>query len=575
MFVKNPPELLYLAALKQVPVDILVKDCVVFNSITGEFLEKQAVWIKDGWIAYCGADFEPLMDEHTKIIDAKGRTILPSLIEAHTHVMSLTGIEEYVRFVIPSGTTTVVTETIELASVVGADGIDFFIRGLKYQPVRFFYTLAPLSALTSELEAYAPQPEIYREYLKDPYCLGIGEVYWPNALIDGEQGNRVRTLCRLGLAAGKLIEGHTAGARGIKLQAYTDLGISSCHEPITEEEVLERLRLGYWVMIRQGAIRKELDAVASIFTRNIDHRRVIICTDSMDPESFINEGSLDAAVRRAIKLGVPLEKVYQAVTINVAEHFGLSHVLGFLGPGRIADLVFIPSPGEYKPEIVMREGKVIYENNQLIEQPRKVEFPDWMFDTVRPDRIPDLSMPESGRRRGIELVTRLVTKEVLIDFSDVSGSKDVIMALAVERTGRGGAFLGFIENFGLKRGACGSTMCWDTTDMIVLGCDPESISTVIKRLKAMGGGTVYAINDKVIAEYRAQLCGVVGLYTMEEARERIKAFEDALRENGVPWDKPMLTLVTLGTAAIPHLRISHEGYVRLRDHALLDIFVEE
>ena len=47
--------------------------------------------------------------------------------------------------------------------------------------------------------------------------------------------------------------------------------------------------------------------------------------------------------------------------------------------------------------------------------------------------------------------------------------------------------------------------------------------------------------------------------------------ERALAENGVPWERPLLSLDTLTTAAIPHLRISRRGYVRLRDGAVLGL----
>ncbi len=211
------------------------------------------------------------------------------------------------------------------------------------QPIRFFYTLSPLCGLTSAEETTAPTNEELLPLLKDPKCLGVGEIYWSNLFLEGKQGERVRELASMGLALGKRVEGHTAGASGRKLQAYSDFGISSCHEPITKEEVLERLRLGYWVMIREGSIRKELLGVKGIFKKGIDFRKLILCTDGVDPEDFLEEGYLDASLRRAMKLGVPPELAYQMVTINVAEHFRLDHLIGSLSPGKMADILMIPS----------------------------------------------------------------------------------------------------------------------------------------------------------------------------------------------------------------------------------------
>ena len=173
----------------------------------------------------------------------------------------------------------------------------------------------------------------------------------------------------------------------------------------------------------------------------------------------------------------------------------------------------------------------------------------------------------------IELVTRLVTKERIIDLEDTEESKDLIMALLLDRLGSGKTFTGLLKGFGLQRGAYGSTMCWDITDMIIVGCDIPSMKTAVERLKEIGGGGVYAIGDEVIAEFPAPLCGILSLKPMEAVREEVKKVEDSLRKNGVKWEKPALTIDTLGTPAIPHLRITHDGYVRLRDRRVLPLEV--
>jgi adenine deaminase len=570
-----PPARLDLVALKKVPADLLVTNGVLFNSFTGEFLEGQSLWIKDGWIAYAGPDPEPFRDEHTRTMDVGGMVLLPGLIEGHTHILNLTGIEEFVRHVIPSGTTTVITETMELAPAVGIDGIRFFVKGIKDQPVRIYYTLAPLCGISQSVERGVPSNEELFPFLEDPRCLGVGEIYWGNMFLESGQGRRVRELARQALLRGKRVEGHSAGASANKLQAYTSFGISSCHEPITENEVLERIRLGLWVMIRQGAVRKELEGVKGIFQRPIDKRRLILCTDSMDPEGFLSRGYLDAAVRDGLKLGVSPSLLYQMVTLNVAEHFRLDHTLGSLSPGKLADMVVIPSPEDFSPVTVIREGQVIFRDGRNLEEPRKTIFPEHFFHAVNIAETPAIKPPKRGKVRAIEMVTRLVTKETIIDLGDQWDPGNLNMALAIDRTGSGKAFLGFLRGFGLRQGACGSTMCWDTPDMILIGCDRASMETVINRLREMGGGAVYAIGRDVVAEFPAVLCGVVSLAPMKEARDQIRRFEETLKQNGVPWENPLLTLNTQGNAAIPHFRLTHQGYVRMKDREVLSLTVSE
>ena len=559
-------------ALGNVPPDTIITNGTIFNVFTREFIRNQSIWIKDGRIAYVGLDQNPLKDNKTLIIDSEGMVLLPGLIEGHTH-LNRSGIEEYVRHVIPSGVTTVVMETIELGAIMGREGIEYFAKGLEDQPIRFYYTVPPLCGLTSSEEINAPTNDELLPLLKDPKCLGIGEIYWGNIFLEGRQGERVRELASIGLELGKRVEGHTAGASGRKLQAYTDFGISSCHEPITKDEVLERLRLGYWVMIREGSIRKELSGVKGIFKKRIDFRKLILSTDGVDPEDFLEKGYLDASLKRAMKLGVPPGLAYQMVTINVAEHFRLDHLIGSLSPGKMADMLIIPSPNEFSPRLIMCAGQIIFRDGRNTVNPRKVNFPDSIFHTVKIQNFKFPSIPRKKRVRAIELVTDLVTKEGIIDFENPEESKDLLMLLAIDRVGTGGAFMGLLKGFGLKKGAFGSTMCWDTIDMIVVGCDTQSMETVIGRLKEIGGGGVYAIGDEIVAEFPAPLCGVFSQKPMEILRDEIKQLEDLMKRNGVKFQKPVLTIDVLTTPAIPHLRITHHGYVRLKDRKVLPLEV--
>ncbi len=559
-------------ALGNIPPDTIITNGTLFNVFTREFISQQSIWIKDGMIAYVGPDHDPLKDAKTQVIDAEGMVLLPGLIEGHTH-LTRSGIEEFVRHVIPGGVTTVVMETIEFGLIFGKEGIEYLVRGLEGQPIRFYYTVAPLCSLTPSEEIKTLKEEEFLPLLRDPNCLGIGEIFWGNIFLDGRQGERVKELASLTLDLDKRVEGHTAGATGRKLQAYTCFGVSSDHEPITEDEVMERLRLGYWVMIREGAVRKELPRVKEVFNKKIDFRRLILVTDSMDPEGFIEEGYLEASLRTAIKLGVPPEIAYQMVTINVAEHFHLDHLLGSLSPGKMADILIIPSVGEFSPQLVMRDGKVIFKDGKATAEPRKATFPTYMFKTVNSADRTFSPPPRKGKARVMELVTNLVTKERIVDLEDPEESSDVLMLLASDRVGRGGHFMGLLKGFGLQKGAYGTTMSWDTIDLFVVGCDIHSMETVIGRLKEIGGGGVYAIGDEIVSEFPAPLCGMYSLKPMEILRGEIKHLEEALKRNGVRWEKPILTIDTLGTPAIPHLRITHHGYVRLRDRAILSVEV--
>ena len=557
--------------LGNIPPDTVITNGTLFNVFTREFIKDQSIWIKDEMIAYVGPDQDPPKNGSTHFIDADRMVLLPGMIESHTHILNKSGIEELIRHVIPSGVTTIVTETEDFGLISGKESLKYLSRGFEGQPIRLYYTLPPFCGLIPSVEVNAPPNEELLPLLRDPKCLGIGEIYWSNIFLEGRRGERIRELVSIALDLGKTVEGHGAGATGRKLQAYTCFGISSDHEPITEDEVLERLRLGYWTMIREGSVRKELTGVKGIFNKKIDFRRLIIASDGLDPEEILEGGYLHGAMKRALKLGVPPEIAYQMVTINAAEHFHLSHHIGSLSPGRMADLLIIPSPDEFSLQLVMCDGKIICRDGKPMAEPKKVFFPDFMFNTVKVQAYPRPSFTNKGKVRVIELVTRLVTKESIIDIEDSEASKDTNMVFALDRVGQGGTFVGLLKGYGLQRGACGSTLCWDTTDMIVVGCDHHSIETVIHRLKEIQGGYVYAIGGEVIAEFSAPICGFLSLKPMATIREELRRLEESLKGNGVIWDKPLLTIDILTTPAIPHLRITHEGYVRLKDRKVLPL----
>ncbi len=561
-------------ALGNIPPDTILTNGVLFDVFTREFLKKQSIWIKDGMIAYVGPDHEPAQDGKTDVIDAEGKVLLPGLIDGHTHLLSnRSGIEEFIKYVVPSGVTTVVTETIEYATIVGKEGIEYAAKGLEGQPIRFYYTVPPWYGLTLSEGANAPFREERSPFLEDPKCLGVSEICWGNIFLEGEQGERVREFVSVALGMGKAVEGVTVGASGKKLQLCTDFGVSSCHEPRTEYEVLQRLRLGDWVMIREGSTRKELESVKGIFKKKIDFRRIVLTTDGVDPEGFLTGRYLDASVRRALKLGVSPKLAYQMVTINVAEHFRLDHLIGSLTPGKMADILIIPSPDDFSPQWVMCDGKIIYRDGKSLVEPQKVFFPDSMFDTVKIRDFTFPSLPKRGSIRAMELATRLVTKESIIDLEKPGESKDTMMILALERREGEKGFMGLLKNFGLERGAYGTTMTRGMTDLIAVGCDRQSMETVIGRLQEIGGGGVYAIGKEVVAEFHAPLCGIVSLKPMEIVREEVRKLEESLRENGVKWEKPVFTVDTLGTPTLPHLRITHQGYVNVKDKKVLPLEV--
>jgi len=246
-------------ALGQEPAQTVIVNARVVNVYTAEVLPGQTILIDGAWIAYVGEyrDFDFSRTAH--VIDAAGKVIIPGLIDGHTHLAWFFSVPEFLKAAIPGGTTTIVTETMEIYPVAGYDGVCDFLASLADQPIKIFAT-APAMASTSR-RTMGIRPKDLQRLLQRDDILGLGESYWQTVL---QQPQRLLPALTDTLIAGKRLEGHSAGARGRKLAAYAATGISSCHEPISAEDVLARLRLGLWVMAREGSIRRDLKSIAPI-----------------------------------------------------------------------------------------------------------------------------------------------------------------------------------------------------------------------------------------------------------------------------------------------------------------------
>jgi adenine deaminase len=571
-------------ALGAAPADLVVSNARLLNVYTGEWLPGHAVAVSGERIAYVGPEARFAVGPRTQLVDAEGQALVPGLVDGHTHLLSRYGVEEFVRYAAPGGTTTVVTELIELASVVGLQGITSLLEALADQPITFFGTLPPLAGLAPFVETVAPPLDAYRRLLARDDVLGLGEVYWGN-LLRGDR--RLLELVAETQRTGKLVQGHAAGAKGQRLAAYVAAGVHSDHEPITADEGLERLRLGLHWMAREGEIRRDLEVFAPLWREHrVELRRLILATDSVGPRRLLEQGYLEHVVRRAIKLGVPPEQAIQAATLNVAEHYRLDHLLGGIAPGRWADLVLLLEVPSFRPSAVIARGKLIARDGELLGQPRQTTFPKRMLNSIRRPRLfrpDDFVVSGNGSAqpevRAVEMVTHLVTREATAQPPARDGQlvadprQDLAKLAAFNRSGRSAdGFVGFVRGFGLERGALATSMCWDSQCLIVIGVDDRDMAHAACRLlDSQGGATVFA-NGELLAEFQAPVGGIISQAPLPDIVAELEEVEQALRHLGTRLEDPLLAADVMTTAAIPHLRVTERGYVRVRDGELLGLW---
>jgi adenine deaminase len=544
-----------------------------------------SVAVKGKWIAYVGQDASFAKGRKTRVMEAGGRTLIPGLIDGHAHLVWLFSVSEFLRFAVAGGTTCVISETMEAYPVAGIQGVFDVLGSFADQPIKIFGT-APTMVSTSK-RAAGVSPEALEQILERDDVLGLGESYWQAVL---REPDRFLPEMAASRRRGKTLEGHSAGARDRKLCAYLASGISSCHEPITAQEVLERIRLGLYVMIREGSIRRDLEAISRIAQLGVDSRRLILSTDGIEPRDLMEKGYMEYVVQKAVDNGFPPVTAVQMATVNVAEHFGIDHLVGGIAPGRCADMVLVPDPATISAQVVISNGQVAAEKGKLLLSPRKHAYKASSRKTIRIERKmtpADFSIPVDGKKatvkvRAIEMVTDLVSRQepvqrpVARGFIGADPAAGILKVAAVDRTlAPGKLFTGLIRGFGLTKGALATSSAWDTSDIIVVGAGDADLAAAVNRVVEMQGGAVLAVDGKVIEEIPMPVFGIISDLSTEELARRLGAMESALAELGCRLPDPLLSLAALTGAAIPFFRICEEGLVDFKTGQTMGLFVED
>ena len=570
-------------ALGKEKADLAFINGNLLNVYTGELLDHYSVTVKGKWVAYVGNNPEHTIGSNTNVIDVKGKTIIPGLIDGHAHLVWLSNPSEFLKYTMAGGTTTIITETMETFPIMGYEGVIDFLASLSDQPIKIFATAPSMVSISKKAQGILKKT--LRNLLARDDIIGLGESYWQTVL---QKPEKYLPIFAETLQCGKQLEGHSAGAKEEKLMAYIASGISSCHEPINTGEVVERLRLGIYVMIRDGSIRSDLASISRIKDAEIDFRRLILVTDGLEPGDLLKRGYMEAVVQKAIDLGFDPVTAIQMATINVAEHFSLDGIIGGIAPGKYADMIVIPSPEVIKAEYVISKGKIIAKEGKLLVSPRKHAFSKSSLNSIhllRKLQSADFSLSVKKRAshvnvRVIEQVTGLVTKEHILSVPVIGGEirsdveRDILKVAAIDRRyASGKMFVGLIRGFHLRSGAIACSAAWDTSDIIVVGENDIDMAGAVNRIYELQGGAVVYAKGRVLTEIPLPLFGVMTDMPIEMLAKRMEEIKKITKDLGFPFDDPLLTLVTLTGAAIPFLRICEEGLVNLKDGKTLGLIV--
>ena len=573
------------AAIGEVKADLIVTGGKLINVYSGEVLDGMEIAVLDGRICYVGPSAAHGRGEATEILDARGLYVCPGFIDGHTHIGYYCRPYEYLQAYLPHGTTALMASCDELATVFGYTGVKFFLDEVEAHPLRVYALIsmvAPQDRLLCSTKSLT-QSEI-SEGLDDPRVLGLGEMVSWLRLTQGDE----ELLERIEMAheRGKIIHGHTAGAKDRKLCAVGAVGISSCHEPIRVEDALDRLRLGYWTMLREGSLRQDLEATLKpLIERDINFQRLILVTDSMSPDDVEEAGHMDHVLRRAVSMGLPPMQAIQAVTLNPATYSGLEQEIGGIAPGRFADLVFMEDLEHFRVRTTLIGGKVLAEKGVSLVKANPISLPVGMTESLRlsPNVSPrQFKIPcasAAAKIRVMELINQTITAERIVSVSVTAGfveaslHDDLLKVAVFERHDNDKQIaLGFVKGFGAKVGAVGTTTNLDENTLMVVGGNDDDMAICGNALIKCGGGMAIVNQGEVLDRIAFPVGGVFSMYRWQEVAKGLCRIQRFLKDNGSTFERPMYALSFLTFVTLPALRITARGLVNVKERRIVSLF---
>jgi len=564
--------------------DIVLKNCSLVNVYTKEINSATQVAIVKDRIAYVGSDATHATGQNTTVIDLEGKFLTPGFADPHIHIDQFVMPSELAKQSLLCGTTSLFSDPIDIVSVCGFAGLKQFVKSCANLPIRIFSVTPgglPVDPKFSHGKALSISEE--KSSLKLNGIVGLGEVFsWTK--VTSRDPKTMKKLAQM-LDQNCLINGHTAGASDKKLNAYISSGIFSCHEPIDYAQVMERLRLGMWVMMREGSIRRDLKNIIPQVIENKPYlSRLMFCSDGLDPLDITQYGHIDHCVREAIRLGMDKVDAVSCASKTSFDYYGMGKDLGGIAPGKLADMLVF-NDLEKKPRRVFVGGRLVASNGNIVTKIRKDVLPSWITKTVKLKPLSEkiFVMPNKNQTvtaNVIEMETELITKLSTVELGTKEGNvlpsqdKDIWKVAAFDRTyGSTKHAKGFLKNFGANIGAFASTWSFHENDLIVIGSSEKDMAIAANHLIQSQGGMVVIKDSKVVSFLPLQVGGIISKNPFNDVLQRFTSLNQTLRDNGCRFQRPHLMPLFLPFLALPSVRILHSGIIDVKKRSIISPLV--
>ena len=543
------------AAAGREPADLVLKNATFVNVFSNE-LSTMDIAVAEGLIVGMGSY------QGRSEVDCTGKIVLPGFLDAHIHLeSSLVSPTEFVKAVLPHGTTTVVTDPHEIANVMGTDGIEHMLQATEDLPVDVRFMLPSCVPATPLDESGAILD--YRaidSFYDHPRVQGLAEMMNFVGAINGDEQTVEKIVAAQ--AHHKKIDGHAPDLQGNDLNAYIAAGVYSDHECHDVKDAIAKLERGQFIMIREGTAARNLEALMPLLTGKYADR-CMFCTDDKHPNDLLEKGHIDYIVKKAISLGADPITAVKVACHNAARYFLLNN-RGGISPGYLADFVIIDNFQDFNIEQVYKKGVLMVDHGEIQDFPSPEIEPYLVERAHKTFHVAALTAEDFAEKRPRGIIGMVDGEITTVDagYSDrIDVEYDVLKIAVVERhknTHHIG--IGYIQGYGLKSGAVATSISHDSHNIIVVGTNETDMAAAVNRVVELNGGIVVWDGGQSVAEVPLAIAGIMSDEPLVTVNEKLETAKDAAHKLGVnPGIDPFMTLSFMALPVIPSLRITTRG----------------
>lgn len=588
MGLKIERENLIAAARGDLPMDLVIKGAQLVNVFTAEIYKADVGIVGDRFsaIAPYREGIPAFEMDGKKVIHAENQYIMPGFIDTHVHIEStMVTPEMFAKEIIRHGTTTAVIDPHEMANVLGAEGVTYMVEASQGLPVQILTTIPSSVPAVPGLENAGASffAEDIVALFDLPNVVGIAELMdYPGVI---QQNERMANIVQAGLTHQMRNEGHAPRVSGRDLQAYLAAGVNSDHESRSKEEVLEKLRAGMMIYIRESSASKFAHVVAQAW-KEIPHAiNIAMCTDDIEPYDMYHNGQMNRVVRRTIEEGVPAALAIRFATLGGAMRYGLRDQ-GAISPGYLADFLLVDSLETMHVQDVYVKGKQIIAEGNLIEDVQS-PIPPLRKNTLHLPTLTEedfhIKAPISSGQKTVTTIEfndigTTVQGEVTVDIDNgiiVNLPESYAFVTVINRHGkRTKPFVGIVKNTGLKEGAYATTLAHDSHNLVIVGKNTKDMLAAARQLESCGGGLCLVKNEDIKALIELPIAGLLSTKSVKELAKDVEFFNQTAVEMGVSVGKrsPAMAFSSIALTVIPDIRMSDLGLVDVVQQKLIPLF---